>query len=196
MFLHAREVPGAAPRRLSLQECLSIALENNRSRPASRLGVEIAEGAAFPGVLLLLAGAWTRNPPLTRMDEDPNFIFPGSSVTTPGFTIPLPGAPVAVPGQTIDVPEQKIKLMDRDSWTTTVDLMYPSYTGGLRPSLVKQAKSGVEAARQEARRTDLQVVYDVKRFYYGAVLAKRLRGDRIRFARPDAGDAGPYGEAL
>ena len=32
------------------------------------------------------------------------------------------------------------------------------------------------AARQEVRRTDLQVVYDVKRFYYGAVLARRLRG--------------------
>jgi outer membrane protein TolC len=32
----------------------------------------------------------------------------------------------------------------------------------------------MRAAREEARRTDLQVIYDVKRYYFGAVLAREL----------------------
>ena len=38
----------------------------------------------------------------TRMDEDPNFIFPGTTVNTPGITVPLPGLPVTIPSQAID----------------------------------------------------------------------------------------------
>ncbi|MBE0604052.1 MAG: TolC family protein [Deltaproteobacteria bacterium] len=158
---HALDPVGPAIRRLSLPDCLSIALENNRTRPVSRLNVEIAEAQLKQALSSYWPQAGVKSS-VTRMDEDPNFIYPGISIPLPGYTV--------------QIPDQKLKMMDRDTWATSADLVYPLYTGGLRPALVKQARSGVAAARQEVRRTDLQVVYDVKRFYYGAVLAKRLRG--------------------
>jgi outer membrane protein TolC len=157
---HAAGPEKPAPRRLSLPECLAIAMENNRSRPVSRLGVEIAEAQLAQALSSCWPQASARSS-FTRMDEDPDFLFPSISIPFPGFTA--------------RVPDQKIKLMDRDIWTASADLVYPLYTGGRRTALVKQAQSGVAAAREEVRRTDLQVAYDVKRFYYGAVLAKRLR---------------------
>ncbi len=57
---------------------------------------------------------------------------------------------------------------------TSLNLTYPLYTGGLRRAKVEQAQKGVEVAEQEVRRTDLQVIYDTKRMYYGAVLAKKV----------------------
>jgi signal transduction histidine kinase len=39
---------------------------------------------------------------------------------------------------------------------------------------VKQAAKALQAAKEEARWTDLQVVYDVRRIYYGAVLPRAL----------------------
>ena len=112
------------------------------------------------------------------MDQDPNFVFPASTIAVPASTVvattPLGPMPIDVPPQTIGVPEQDVRLMDRDSAVGSVDLVYPLYTGGFRSAVVRQAESGLAVARQEVRRTDLQVIHDVKRFYYGAVLARSL----------------------
>lgn len=169
---------GEAPvRALNLGQCLQIARENNRSKPASRYSVEIAEAQLAQA----LSSYWPQlsaRASVLRLDDDPNFVLPEMRVTVPATTIvagtPVGPLPVSVPAQTVSVPQQDIKLMDRDSALASLSLVYPIYTGGLRPALVKRAESGVAAAKQEARRTDLQVVYDVKRFYYGAVLARKL----------------------
>ncbi|MGA7991107.1 MAG: TolC family protein [Thermoanaerobaculia bacterium] len=168
---------GGDARVLNLGQCLQIARENNRSKPASRYSVEIAEAQLGQA----LSSYWPQlsaRASVLRLDDDPNFVLPEMRVTVPATTIlagtPVGPLPVSVPAQTVTVPEQDIKLMSRDSALASLNLVYPVYTGGLRPALVKRAESGVAAARQEARRTDLQVVYDVKRFYYGAVLAKKL----------------------
>jgi outer membrane protein len=172
----AQEAKGNPPRILSLPECLSLAVENNRSRPVSLLNIEIAQAQLGQA----LSSYWPQLDArilLSRMDEDPNFIFPASNFTVSGFTLTVPGlGSIPVPPQSVSVPEQNIKLMDRDNGLASLRMVYPLYTGGLRPAVVKQAESGLAAARQEVRRTDLQIAYDVKRFYYGAVLAKRLRG--------------------
>ncbi|MEW6720993.1 MAG: TolC family protein [Thermodesulfobacteriota bacterium] len=172
----AQEVKDSPARVLSLSECLAIALENNRSRPVSRFNVEIAEAQLQQA----LSSYWPRldaKAVLTRMDESPNFIFPQTSIGLPGFTLPVPPpvGPLPIPPQTVAVPDQNIKVMDRDNGLYSLSLAYPLYTGGMRPAIVKQAESGLAAAKQEVRRTDLQVAYDVKRFYYGAVLARKLR---------------------
>jgi outer membrane protein TolC len=162
---------------LNLGRCLQIARENNRSKPASRYSVEIAEAQLAQA----LSSYWPQlsaKASVVRMDEDPNFIFPQTAIAVPATTVvagtPVGPLPVSVPGQTVVVPEQNIRLADRDSALASFSLVYPLYTGGLRPAVVKRAQSGVAAAKQEARRTDLQVVYDVKRFYYGAVLSRKL----------------------
>jgi outer membrane protein TolC len=80
--------------------------------------------------------------------------------------------PLSTPAGKFQVPEQDIKLMDKRNLITSLNVNHPLFTGGLRSAKVKQAKCGVEVAKQEARRTDLQVVYDVHRMYYGVILAR------------------------
>lgn len=165
-------------RLLTLPECLAIALTNNHRRPVSRYNVEIADAQLQQA----LSSYWPQvgaKASYIRLDEDPNFLFPVTRLTVPESTFvattPLGPLPVTVPAQTVNIPEQNVKLMDQQNMAASLELMYPLYTGGMRPAIVKQAESGLAAAKEEARRTDLQVIYDVKRFYYGAVLSKRLR---------------------
>jgi len=154
---------------VNLEECLNIALENNRQRRVSQSAIEIAEAqhkqalsAYWPQLKLEISA--------TRMDEDMNFIFPEdtSTYTISGL------APVPV-NAVVTVPEKEVKLMDRDTMLSSLSLTYPIYTGGKRTAISKQAKIGAEVAKESARRTDLQLIYDIKRMYYGAALAKKLR---------------------
>jgi outer membrane protein len=187
-----------ATERLDLARCIAYALQNNNRSKVSKDSIEMALGiqkqalsSLWPQISGRIMGA--------RMDEDPNFVFPASAIpiptstfSTPASTIKLPanslgpGFPptdvsVPIPSQTINipalliqVPKQDIKIMNRDSLAASANVTFPLYTGGLRSSRIKQARSGLEAARQEARRTDLEVIYDVKRLYYGGVLAHQL----------------------
>jgi outer membrane protein TolC len=121
----------------------------------------------------------------SQFDENPNFIFPARNIPVPGQTVTLPAnsfgpglppgpVPLTSPSTQFSVPEQNVKLMDSSNLLTSLNLTYPLYTGGLRRAKVKQAEKGIEVAKQEVRRTDLQVIYDVNRMYYGAVLARRV----------------------
>lgn len=161
----------AAPQedsRLSLDQCIAIALERNQQRRISQLGVETAEAqlqqalsAYWPQVSFETAYA--------QLDEDINFIFPSetSQYTISGI------APVPVT-TTVTVPEKDVKVMERNNIISRLQLVYPLCTGGLRGAVVRQARAGVAAARQVDRRSELQLIYDVQRMYYGAVLAQRL----------------------
>jgi len=82
-----------------------------------------------------------------------------------GFDFPLPSFPIA---------EQKIKLMDQQNLLTSVNLSYPVYTGGLLSSLRKQAKYNIEINRQQQRKTELEVIHNVKTYYYSALLAREI----------------------
>ena len=162
---------------LSLQDCIEIALKNNHTRPASQFAVEIADAQLGQALSSYWPEVGLRSA-YTHMNHEPNFVFPASTMSMPATTIvastPMGPLPVSVPAQSFNVPEQNVKLMSRDTLSTSLNVMYPLFTGGQRPAIVRQARSGLEAARQEARRTDLQVIYDVKRIYYGAVLASEL----------------------
>jgi outer membrane protein len=105
----------------------------------------------------------------TQLYEDVNFIFPQetSQYTISGL------APVPLTTM-VTVPEKDVKVMDRDNIISRLQMVYPLCTGGLRGAMVRRAKAGVAAAKQASRRSELQVVYDVQRMYYGAVLAQRL----------------------
>jgi len=149
----------------SLDECLDIALQSNRWRFVSQSGVEIAEAQHKQA----LSSYWPQlslRSSFMKMDEDMNFIFPAQSLS---FNAPF--LPQAIP---LTIPSMDIKLMDDTSMVNSLSLTLPLFTGGLREAVVKQAKSGLEAARQAARRTDLKVVFDVKRYYYAGVLARNL----------------------
>jgi outer membrane protein TolC len=78
------------------------------------------------------------------------------------------------PPQEFRVPEQHIKLMDSDSFMAALDAKWLLFDGGMRQGLREQSGSFVEMARQDSRRTDLELIDSVKRFYYGAILARQL----------------------
>jgi outer membrane protein TolC len=159
--------------RLDLDQCLDIAWKNNQRRPASQYSLEAAE-AQHKQALSAYWPTFSVKSVYTQLDESPNFIFPARTYSVPAQTIVTPFGPISVPSTSVSIPAQNVKLMDKYNLLTTAGVSYPVFTGGLRSSKVKQAKSGIEAAKQEVRRTDLQVAYDTRRMFYGVVLAKQL----------------------
>ncbi|MBN2161479.1 MAG: TolC family protein [Pontiellaceae bacterium] len=159
-------------RSMSRDECIAMALENNRMCRISDYDVRIAESmlrqaksAYWPTLSASMMGG--------VMDEPLLYVYPASTMALPP----------AMGGMTIDVPKQEIELMDRAVLSAGLKLEYPLYTGGLRKSINEQAAFGVAAALEGARRTELEVVRDVDRAYYAAVLARRLEqiaGDTLK----------------
>jgi outer membrane protein len=155
---------------LTLQDCIDLALGKNHSRAVSRFSIDIAEAQHRQAT----SAYWPQigiKANYSIMDEDPNFIFPASNITIPQIAI-MPG--VTIPTSNLPIPEQNIKLMDRQNFLATLNATLPVYTGGQVSAIVRQAEQGMRAAKEEARRTDLQVVYDTTRYYYGTVLAGEL----------------------
>jgi outer membrane protein TolC len=172
---NASEAEKRVPRELSspltLSQCIDIALEQNQKRRISKLAVDTARyqyrqalSSYWPQASLDVA--------YNRQDEDVNFIFPESTVSY-RVTLPPSMGGATLDGQT-NVPEQNIAVMDQERLISSLNLTYPLFTGGLRSNSVKAAKSSVKAAGHALRRTELELVRDVRRIYYGAVLARRL----------------------
>lgn len=205
------QTPPASYPAAALDECIAVALRNNHRHQASRFAVAAAEAQHRQA----LAAYWPQvqvNAMYRRTDEPPDFVFPPSSfaipaqtITTPAttavVTVPAgvlgPGAvqlPVNVPAQTLSAPAlgfatppQQVKLMNVDSVVGTASLTWLLLDGGMRDGLRRQGEGLVEAMKQEARRTDLEIVDAVKRMYYGAVLARQLhRLGSDTLARMDA----------
>jgi outer membrane protein len=160
---------------LDLNRCLRLALEGGNRHKVADTDVEVAaarlgqaRSSRYPEVSATLSGI--------RFDESPNFLFPAGQFTIPSFTIStgIPGYNFSTPAQSLSTPAQDVKLMDRNLLVGTLDATYALYTGGLAGARIAQAKAGVEAARQERRLTDAQVTFDVRRAYYGVILARKL----------------------
>ena len=187
---------------LTLQQCLETSVQLNHRRPASGFAVAMAE-AQHRQALAGYWPQVTAKAGYFRLDESPNFIFPASQMYIPAQTVSVPGGtamvtipanafapgfpptalqmPVAFPGQSISttaqvfaVPEQNVKLLNPQNATTSGNLTWLLYDGGMRKGYREQALGAVQAARAEARRTDLELTDSVVRIYYGAVLARQL----------------------
>jgi outer membrane protein len=191
-------VAAPSPAALTLEECLAAALADNGRGRAAAHGVEAAaarfgqaRSSRYPSVSARMMA--------TRLDEDPNFIFPSTGFAVPAGAIdvpatlfmlpanalgpglppinvplPVPGATVQIPAQTFQVPAQDIRLMDKTLFSGSLGAMYAVYTGGLAGARIRQAEAGVEAAREERRQTLAELQFDVTRTYYGIVLARKL----------------------
>jgi outer membrane protein TolC len=158
---------------LTLDQAVRTALENHRSMQVSKAALEMAEAqyrqamAAFGPKLGLEAG-------LQRADENRTFTFQGV-VQTPTMALPLGpgGMPIPIPGQPMPI-NLDVKLYDRDVATAGLNLSYPLYTGGRKDAVTGMAKAGVDIAKEEQRKTELDVVRDVRRYYNGARLALKM----------------------
>lgn len=176
-------------RTMALDECLAEAMAHSRRRPASQYAVSMAEAQHRQA----MAGYWPQiglRGGFQTMDETPNFLFPASRIhvpagsasimvpaqllnpaAPPGMTIPLA---VQTPAQDLPIPEQDVKLMDEQSFTTSLSATWLLYDGGMRRGFREQTKGLVDMMKQESRRTDLEIADSVRRLYYASVLAARL----------------------
>jgi len=93
----------------------------------------------------------------------------------PGQTISVPGQQLALPSQDLTIPDQEIKLMERESAYASLGGQWLLWDGGMRRGMREQAQAGADAARAALRRTELEIVHDVTRLYFGAVLARQVR---------------------
>nr|WP_321398772.1 TolC family protein [uncultured Desulfobacter sp.] len=143
-----------------LDACLEQALENNRRRPASRFALEMAQAQHRQ----TLAGYWpqiTARGGYTRLDEAVNFNL-ATEFSLPGLS------PVPIP---VDA---DVEILVEKSYTAEIEATWLLYDGGMRKGYREQTQGLVDMMKQEVRRTDLEVIDDVKRFYWGAVLARKL----------------------
>jgi len=160
---------------------------NNHQKKISALDIQIASAqykeamsANFPSLDLQLG--------YIKRDEDL------INVTKGEFTLPqnmsnalaLIAAPDAQKPQVQQMiaanmlPPAKIPLNftsvvmgDRTS-QASVKLTYPLYTGGKVSALQKQAKLGKAIAAAKDIRTREEVVFDIRKYYYGAVLTQQI----------------------
>lgn len=174
---------------LTLDDAIRIALENNRNLKISQTALQIAD-AQYHQALSARYPQFTATASAMRMDQDPSFQMKGNFVLPSGFTNLLGAMAMDVAtnhptGQTISqlsslsglssVPlDMDVKQMDRDLGVLRLDMMYPLYTGGKIDAIIKQATLNKSIQSEEARRSEAEVIYDVKRYYYGAMLAQQL----------------------
>lgn len=169
MFPQRINLPLSQIKILSLTECLSIALENNHKIKAQEQGILVskarkkqAESAYWPEISA--KGAYS------YFDQDLIFSIPEFQLNIPqinmqGFSISLPP---------FNVPQQDIKLMDKQNAAGFLELSFPIYTGGKIKSLNRQAENGIEISRQEFRKSKLEIRYDIIRYYYSAMLSRKI----------------------
>lgn len=185
---------------LGLEQAIEIGLNNNIEKKISYQAAAIAE-SQYQEALSARWPSVTLQGGFQHRDEAPMFVFPSTNMPLGGLVGPLQGAASLAAQQqalamnpaltqpqlaqigaaaaaqvpsNITVPQQNVKLLNQNTSTASLQLMYPLYTGGKISSLISQAGFGKEIAQEEMRRTNLQVVQDVKRYYYAAQLTKNL----------------------
>ncbi len=156
------------PKSLTLDNCIELALKNNQQRAISQSGEEIAKSrlgqarSAYWPQISTQAFA-------TRIDDEPIFVFPEETESySIGGVLPQPIV------TEVTIPEKTIQLLGQNLFRASANLTLPLYTGGLRSGLMKQARAGVQVAQQNTRRTDQEIIYQVRYLYFGAVLAQKL----------------------
>jgi outer membrane protein TolC len=146
----------------TLDEAIAAALENNRFKTISQKSVAIAE-AQYQQARTTYWPTLSLNAIFLRQDENVILEFPAQRLDVAPGMIP--------PAQT---PELDIELLGRDTMRYSLEMTYPLYDGGKRISQIEQARLGVDIAAHEVRRTNLQIVQDVKRYYYAALYTQQL----------------------
>ncbi len=148
----------------TLDDCIAIALRKHQSLKVSDAQVAMAE-ALYQQAMSAYWPRLTAQAGADRADQDRSFTFRGN-FTLPA-TIPLLGG-TSMPVNT------KIKLFDRDVARASLNLTYPVFTGLKRPAIIAQAEKSIQIAQQGQRKTNLEVVKDVKKYYYAAQFALQM----------------------
>jgi len=182
---------------VSLDEAIAIALQNNNKLKVSQTAIDIsntmynqAMSAHYPTLDVGISAM--------RLDEPTTFDMRGTTTIDNSQTIAMyqglsaaaqadngnvannlsstyAGIAAATPA-TSELPiEMDVQMTGRDTVLSQVNATLPLYTGGKITAIVEQASIGKKIAHEAKRRTQNEVIFDVKRYYYGVVLTKQLR---------------------
>lgn len=165
VLISANAAASAPLENLTLEQAIQIARDNHRSLAASQSALEVAEAqyqqamAAFGPKVNLEAG-------VQRADQDRTFTFSG--------TVDLSGLPAGLPLPPSLPLNLDAKLFDRDVSQASLNFTYPLYTGGKEQAVKSMARRGADIAREDKRRTELELVRDVRKYYNGARFAEQM----------------------
>lgn len=165
-----------APRqKLSLDDCIRIALEKHQSLNVSAANVAMAE-AMYQQAMSAYWPQIAAQVNASRADQDRTFTMDGQFNLPPQMTNVLSGGnPVAAAALAQPIPiNMDIKLADKDLVQSSLNLTYPVFTGLKREALVAQAEKGIKLAEQGQRKTNLEVIRDVKKYFYTAQFALQM----------------------
>ncbi|MCQ8105065.1 TolC family protein [Methylomonas sp. SURF-2] len=163
-------------RQLSLDDCIRIALEKHQSLNVSAANLAMAEAQYQQA----MSAYWPRiaaQVNASRADQDRTFAMDGQFSLPRNMTAALGGALGPQVGAALAQPipiNMDVKLADRDLMQSSLNLTYPVFTGLKREALVAQAEKGVKLAEQGQRKTNLEVVRDVKKYFYAAQFARQM----------------------
>mgnify|MGYP003677356761 CR=1 FL=1 len=171
LLVSATAAASAPLENLTLEQAIRIARENHSSLVVSQSALEVAEAqyqqamAAFGPKVNFEAG-------VQRADQDRTFTFSGT-VQTPDMSLSTPLGTIPVQGQPLPM-NLDVKLFDRDVSQASLNFTYPLYTGGKEEAVKGIARRGADIAREDNRRTELELVRDVRKYYNGARFAEQM----------------------
>jgi len=174
----------AQQQKLTLDDCIRIALEKHQSLNVSAANIAMAE-AMYQQAMSAYWPQIAAQVNASRADQDRmytmegQFALPSELGTALGGLAQAAGQP-AVAAQLQNslarpIPiNMDIKLADKDLVQSSLNLTYPVFTGLKREALVAQAEKNIKIAEEGQRKTNLEVVRDVKKYYYGAQFAIQM----------------------
>lgn len=183
----------------TLNDAIKLALENNKQAKISKIALDIANvqykqalSANYPAINAMIVGQ--------RLDEDRMFEMKGSidlpSDTAKSLALvnllnsvnPLTGAlytldqaqntismypSAAFDGATLNM-DTDVVAYGRDTIKSSISVLYPLFTGGKISSVIEQAKLNKLLNMNKVTRANDDVVYDIKKYFYGYMLTNEL----------------------
>ena len=174
---------------LTLESCIQTALQNHQSLNVSAANLAMAE-AMYQQAMSAYWPKIAAEVNAQRTDQDRIFSIQGQlqlpdslgnalSSITAADALNKGASPqtiqkiLANPVSSLPI-EMDVKLLDRDTVTSSLNLTYPVFTGLKREALVAQTEKGIKLAEQGQRKTNLEIVRDVKKYFYAAQFAIQM----------------------
>lgn len=181
-------------KQISLNEAINIALENNKQTKISKIALEIAEvqykqalSANYPAINAMIVGQRKKEDLI--YEQRGNFVLPSSFSKTLALANALQITDTIIREQTLAqisaTPENLFPTgsisadidtiaMGRDTIKSSLNILYPLFTGGKISSKIEQAKLNKLLSMNTIQRTNQDVIFDVKKYFYGYVLTSQL----------------------
>jgi len=182
----------ASVKEVTLSEAIKIALENNKQNKISKIGLEIADAqykqaisANYPAINAMVVGQRVKEDVIYQqrgainLPSDTAKSLALSQMLANGLDLATAQATInSYPSGTFDNQTLSIDTdttaLGRDTVKGSLNLLYPLFTGGKISSVIEQAKLNKLLAMNTIKRTDLDVAYDIKKYFYGYVLTNEL----------------------